>query len=169
MITRTKREINKHRRRLVEVIHRRIDREYPMRRWWRLLVSLASLATLFIGFAKLEPVVFEFVLLGAFLLFIVEEIARLRHRAPRPRWLRFMMETMGGGAGMWLFTGLLYWVEGDTEEVLSVVYFMLVMGAILLMLFCYGAWRYGRLKREIEETKDAIHRRMHRQRKLERL
>lgn len=167
MITRTKREINKHRRRLVEVIHRRIDREYPMRRWWRLLVSLASLATLFIGFAKLEPIVFEFVLLGTFLLFIVEEITRLRHRAPRPRWFRFMMETMGGGVGMWLFAGSLYWAEGDTEEVLSVVYFMLVMGAILLMLFCYGAWRYWRLKREIGETKDAIHRRMQRRKNME--
>lgn len=140
-----------------------------MRRWWRLLVSLASLGTLFIGFTRFDPIVVEFIFAGMFLLFIVEEIARLRHRAPRPRWRRFMIETIGGGLSFWFFAGLLHWAKGDTEEVLYVVYFMLAMGAILLMLFCYGVWRFWRLKCEIEETKDAIRRRMQRQRKLEKL
>lgn len=169
MRTRTKREISKHRRRLVEVIHRRIDGERPMRRWWRLLVSLATLGTLFIGLANFDPAVIEFILVVASLLFIVEEIVHLWHRAPRPRWRRFMLEMIGGGFGMWLFAGLLYWAKGDMDGVQYVVFFMLVMGAILQVLFCYGFWRYRRLMREIEETKDAIRRREQRRKKLEML
>ncbi len=155
--------------RLTQKIGKRLDRENPKRKMGKMIAVVFSLVLILLGTlvnsgraAEVVAVLLPFVL-------VTMEYLRLKGRAPRRKW-REVMLIAGCGALIFAFFPFAMWMDKESGARIELfIGIFALLSLLMLVLLGFAAWRYQRIKREIEEEKEQLWRRYEREKRLEKL
>ncbi len=155
--------------RLAQKIGKRLDRENPKRKRGKMIAVAFSLVLILLGAlvnsgraAEVVAALLPFVL-------VTMEYLRLKGRAPRRKW-REVMLIAGCGALIFAFFPFAMWMDKESGARIELfIGIFALLSLLMLVLLGFAAWRYQRIKREIEEEKEQLWRRYEREKRLEKL
>lgn len=155
--------------RLAQKIGKRLDRENPKRKLGKMLAVVFSVVLILLG-ALVEPGRADEVVASVLpFVLVAMEYLRLKGRAPRRKWREIMLIS-GCGALIFAFFPFAMWMDGESGEHIELfIGIFAVLSLLMLVLLGFAAWRYQRIKREIEEEKEQLWRRYEREKRLEKL
>lgn len=155
--------------RLAQKIGKRLDRENPKRKMGKILAVAFSVGLILLG-ALVEPGRADEVVASVLpFVLVAMEYLRLKGRAPRRKWREIMLIS-GCGALIFAFFPFAMWMDKESGARIELfIGIFALLSLLMLVLLGFAAWRYQRIKREIEEEKEQLWRRYEREKRLEKL
>ena len=155
--------------RLTQKIGKRLDRENPKRKMGKMIAVVFSLVLILLGAFVDSGRATEVVAALLPFVFVTMEYLRLKGRAPRRKW-REVMLISGCGALIFAFFPFAMWMDKESGARIELfIGIFALLSLLMLVLLGFAAWRYQRIKREIEEEKEQLWRRYEREKRLEKL